>query len=59
MDIFKKENKIVVTLCCVFLVGRSIYLEYLSGSRIIGFTAFCGFFVILYIVMAWIGNKKR
>jgi len=59
MNIYKLENRIVVFICCIFLLGRSIYLEYLYGAKeMIGIIAFCGFFIIMYIFMVWHLRKK-
>lgn len=50
----KLENIIVMLLECIFLTGRSIYLEYHYGSiALLAFISCCGASLILYTLGVW------
>lgn len=63
----KIADRIVIIFYIIFLIGRSIYLEYnyylenfetLNHPVFLGFSAFCGLNILIYIIGIWIKERK-
>lgn len=64
MNMRKIADRIVIIFCIIFLTGRSIYLEYnyyletLNYPVFLGFSAFCGLNILIYIIGIWIKERR-